>query len=200
MINDKYMDLINPKHISEYLHFKEGKRCKPFGNHQPVLIHMLNTIAEGSILEYGMGLYSTAVINMIGGMQGRKIVSLETDKKWFSKFLDYESQDHELILLPAEKLIENKHELFDRKYSIAFIDGASGTDRQKVIERIKDNVDYFIVHDTEEAAKNFTYPGFTYGWDFSGFKHQLHFGPEDPMTSVLSNLDEVDKKILDLTF
>jgi len=195
MINDRYMELIKNEHKVSYLLFKEGKSLQPWASHQPVLIHTLNTIKEGDVLEYGMGWNSSPIMHLICAMQGRKLLSVETDEKWFNKFLDYRNESHELLRLPAVDLGRWDHELFKRKYSIAFIDGCTDISRQKFIEALTDNVDYFVVHDTEEAAKNFRYPGFSYQWDFSGFKHVYHLQKGGPASSLLSNLDIINPEL-----
>jgi len=82
--------------------------------------------------------------------------------------------------------------MFEKKFRIAFIDAAPAEIRQPVIERMKDMVDYIIVHDSE-----CTFQGRVnvYRYDFSMFKHVLHFKPMNPATSVLSNLDEIDPEV-----
>jgi hypothetical protein len=196
VINDRYMDLVDNDCKVSYSLFKQNKILHPWASHQPVLIHTLNTIKEGAVLEYGMGDNSSQIMHIICGMQGRELLSVETDKKWMDKFKKYKTDLHELICMSYDELGKWDHKLFKKKYAIAFIDGSSNISRQKFIEVIKDNVDYFIVHDTEEVANNFTYPGFSYKWDFSGFKHQHHLQKGGPVTSLLSNLDDINKDLL----
>lgn len=169
----------------------------PFSSHQPVLIHTINTIKEGNVLEYGVGWNSSPIMHLVCGLQGRNLLSVDTDKKWLGKFTSYQNGSHELLHLSEEDLCKWDHSLFKEKYAIAFIDGAPGEARQLFIEAIKDNVDYFVVHDTEEVLKKENpHPCFSYKWDFSGFKHQYHLSKGGPATSLLSNLDEIDKDLL----
>jgi hypothetical protein len=61
------------------------------------------------------------------------------------------------------------------------------------IEKIKDNADYLIVHDTECVVDGI--PNL-YNYNFSMFKHVHHFTNHGPATSLLSNMDEINKDLL----
>lgn len=198
MINDRYVDLLPDEYKRSYTIFMQGGRLAPFSSHQPLLLHTLNTIKKGDVLEYGMGWNSTPIMHLICGMQGRKLLSVETELKWFNLFLDRRSEDHELLHLTEQELCKWDNPFLNKKYSVAFIDGAPPEARKVLIEKIKDNVDYFVVHDTEEYARSFSYPGFSYQWDFSMFKHVYHLQQGDPVTSLLSNLEEIDLDLLNI--
>jgi len=191
MINDKYMNAVKDEYKQSYTLYQQGKGMeKGWSNHQPVLIHVLNTIKTGHVLEFGMGWNSTPLMSAICKVQNRILLSVDTERKWLDKFLDYESGKHRLVLITPEEVVLKSHALFQRKYSVAFIDGSTKL-RNALIRKIKDQVDYFVVHDTEERAKE------VYKFDFSGFKHVLHLdeGADIPRTSLLSNLDEIDENI-----
>lgn len=196
VINDKYMDLVKPEHKISYTLFKKGMSLQPWASHQPILIHTLNTIKEGKVLEYGMGWNSTPLMHIICGMQGRELTSVDTDINWFNKFTEYENENHKLIHITEQELGKWNHQIFKEKYSIAFIDGTNNLSRQKFIDVIKENVDYFVIHDTEEVVKNFTYSEFSYKWDFSGFKHRFHLQMGGPASSLLSNLEIINEELL----
>ena len=191
MINDKYMNMVKDEHKRSYALYQQGKRMESgYSNHQPVLIHVLNTIKTGNVLEFGMGWCSTPLMSVICKHQNRFLLSVETDRKWLDKFLDYESGKHRLTLITPEELVLQSHALFERKYAVAFIDGAAKL-RSPLMKKIKDQVDYFVVHDTGIRAKE------VYKFDFSGFKHVLHLnvGAIVPRTSVVSNMNEIDENI-----
>jgi len=195
MINDKYMDLIEDEHKIAYLLYKQGKMASDYGSHQPVLIHLLNTIKEGTVLEYGMGDFSTPICHVICGLQGRGLLSLETNYAWYLKYKKYADKDHVIDLIDNDRLAKGIYTTITGSfhYSIAFIDGAFGPTRQPLIMLLKKNVDYFIVHDTEGPALGRKHDGYHY--DFSSFKHVFHF-LGNPPTSVLSDLDEINEDIL----
>jgi hypothetical protein len=186
------MDLIKPEHKQAYIQYINGAlREFPYASHQPVLIHMLNTITEGDVLEIGIGDHSTPILNLICGKQDRNILSIETDKNWVDKFKELKNNKHDIQFISREELIRLGNPLFERKYSIAFIDGEVAADRQVFIEAVK--ADYIIIHDTDCVVNNIKND---FNYNFSIFKHVHHFTSCTPMTSVLSNLDEINKDIL----
>jgi len=194
MINDRYMDLVKPEYKVSYLaYLQNAKKMDAFSTHQPVVIHLLNTIVDGPVLEFGMGWHSTPLMHMICGMQGRTLLSVDTDIDWFRKFLNYKAPWHDVRLMAQESLLQGTASIFKKQWRIVFIDAAPAEIRQPVIEMIKDKADYVIVHDSEcvvEGRIN------CYKYDFSMYKHVLHFHPMNPATSVLSNLEEVDPAVL----
>jgi hypothetical protein len=207
MLNDKHIDLLKDKHKVSYLLFKKGKPIEAFSSHQPLLIHTLNTITEGKVLEFGMGHNSTPLMSIICGMQGRELLSVETDEEWYNKFKGYKKQVHEIQLIPYKisknripapvqdpsKLIE--YIISKGKYSVAFVDGAPAEFRQPVVVALKDVADYIIVHDTECVWQGLTN---CYAYDFSMFKHIHHFKTSPPTTCLLSNLKEINSELLSI--
>jgi len=192
MINGRYMELIKDEYKKSFMAYQQGKPTLAFSSHQPVLVHLLNTIKQGNVLEFGTGYNSTPLMHIICGLQGRHLTSLETDQEWFNKFTHYKSESHEMFCMEEKTIREWNDSIFDKKFSIAFIDGAPAELRQPFIEKIKDNVDYFVVHDTEcvvESKVN------VYAFDFSMFKYVFHFKTQPPMTAVLSNLEEIPEEI-----
>lgn len=194
MINDRYMNLVKPEYKKSYLaYLRDAKKMDAFSTHQPVLIHVLNTITEGDVLEFGMGWHSTPLMHLLCGIQGRELLSIDTDIDWFEKFREYEATWHHLDVTAQGPVYDGTHDMFHKRYAIAFIDAAPAEIRQPVIERIKDMADYVIVHDSECVFQGRVN---VYRYDFSMYKHVLHFRPMNPATSVLSNLEEINPKIL----
>lgn len=190
------MELVKNEYKQSFLLYNAKQQLMPWSSHQPILVHTLNTITEGDVLEYGMGWNSTPIMHMICGMQGRKLLSVETHPGWFAKFESYKSENHDLLLIDPAELGRWDNGLFKRKYSVAFIDGTEKISRQAFMDALGNNVDYFVVHDTEEWAGKFRYPGYSYCWDFSRFKHQHHLQMGGPTSSLLSNLPEINEELL----
>jgi len=193
MLNDRYLDVVPVPCKLSYTSYMKGEPIHAYSSHQPVLIHMLNTITEGDVMEFGMGDHSTPIMHIICAMQDRNLLSIDTNKIWFRKFTRYIYGKHTAYYIPTKVLLEEPLECYKGKYSIIFVDGAPAEIRQPFIEKVQNAADYIIVHDSESV------PG---GWDdayhynFSMFKHALHFhGGLAPGTSVLSNLDEIDERI-----
>jgi len=196
MINDKYMEFVKKEHKESYLLYNMNRlhnRMVAFSSHQPVLIHLLNTITEGEVLEFGTGWNSTPIMHLICGFQNRHLTSIETDAKWADKFKEYNTEWHSVVLADVKSVETGEHPLLKKKYSIIFVDGAPAEIRQPFLEKMKDHGDYIIVHDSEcvvQGVKN------CYAYDFSMFKHVFHFSPVVPATSILSNLEVIDERIL----
>jgi len=202
-MNDKYMELVQEQNKRAYLYYtgdtnQSGKDI-PFGSHQPVLIHLLNTITEGDVLEFGMGVNSTAIMHTICSKQGRKLLSIDNNIDWFNKNLEYKTEDHEIVLFNTDKLQRGGYNFFNRKFTIIFVDAAPGPLRQFLIEKMKRQADYMIAHDTEEAIHPGIHKGHdVYNYDFSSFKCVLHFEKMMPATTVISDLDKINKDILEI--
>jgi hypothetical protein len=208
MLNDKHIDLLKDKYKTSYLLFKNGKSTEAFSSHQPLLIHTLNTITEGKVLEFGMGYNSTPIMNIICGMQGRELLSVETDQEWYNRFKDYQKQGYHIQLIPY-KISKNRipapvqdpsrlidYIISNGRYSVAFVDGAPAEFRQSVVVALKDIADYIIVHDTECVWQGLIN---CYTFDFSMFKHVLHFNKKDmPSTCLLSNLEKINPELLSI--
>ncbi len=193
MINDRYMELVKPQYKVSYLaYLKDAKKMEASSTHQPPLIHMLNTIVGGDVLEFGMGWHSTPLMHLICGIQGRNLLSVDTDKEWFVKFEEYRAPWHQLQLSAQEPIFKGQHGMFDKHYAIAFVDAAPAQIRQPAIEKLKDVADYVIVHDSECVFQGRVN---AYAYDFSMYKHVFHFRPMNPATSVLSNLDEIPTEV-----
>ena len=194
-MNDKYVDLVEGKHKESYLKYMKGGNADTGrSSHQPVLIHILNTITKGDVLEFGVGIHSTPLMHAICEKQKRNLLSIETDLKWLNKFNHYRSNFHSLEFVTPNELGGNHH-IYNKKYAVALIDGITSELRQIVSERI--TADYIIVHDTEFFAAKKHDPD-RHNYDFSMFKYVGHFRFFEIGTSVLSNLDEINKEIADM--
>jgi len=208
-INDKYMDLVDRKFKLFYCLYQTGlirsyedyKKWQVeglidavlWGSHQPALIHLLNTIITGPVLEFGMGVHSTPMLHFICEQQGRRLESFEFSDRWLRKFYKYRNKKHSMNLFEIEEVKNDFCNFLHKKYSIVFIDAHPAEMRQIVIDKMKGKVDYFIVHDTENVVLNKPCP---YKYDFSSFKHVLHFKGVHPMTTILSDLEEININLL----
>ena len=192
------MELVHKENKQAYLRYRgdsnqSGKNI-PWGSHQPVLIHLLNTITEGDVMEFGMGINSTSIMHTICEQQGRKLLSIDNNTKWFGQNKKYRTKDHEVLLFDTDKLLRCEYDFFNRHFTIIFVDAAPGPLRQFLIKKMKGHADYMIAHDTEEVIHPGIHKGAdVYNYDFTSFKHVLHFNKMMPATSVISDLDRIDK-------
>lgn len=133
-----------------------------YGTHMPALLTaVMNT--DGPILEMGCGDFSTTLLHAICTRTKRKIVSVDTDRKWLDLFTDLEKEWHQFIYLPVyddDWLANPKPYLWDaignnEHWSVVLIDHRPGERRIEDIERLRAHVDVFVVHDTERWTYNY---------------------------------------------
>ena len=160
-----------------------------YNTHQSVLMHVLTIVTTGSVLEFGMGEGSTHFMHAICEKQGRKLLSLDNSQKWIDKYINYKSPSHEIAVFKPSEILLKACGFFNEKFSVVFVDAAPAEIRQPFFILMKNQVDYFIVHDTEAKA---------YNWNFKNFKHVLEYTKETPRTTVLSDLDVIDERILEV--
>lgn len=165
-----------------------------WGSHQPVLIHVLNTISNGDVIEFGMGYGSSPLVSTFCNRQGRFLISLENNARWIRRFKGLHAN---VRLFRDIEILSGTSQFLHRNYTIALVDAHPAGLRQVFLDKMCDKVDYFIVHDTED------YLGIgidkredPYHYDFSRFRHQYHFDTVHPTTSLLSNLEEIDDRLL----
>jgi len=184
-INDKYINELPDIYKKSYLDYLTGtSNTETWGSHQPLLIHLVNTITDGNVIEMGMGDNSTPLLHLLCEKQGRKLYSYDFEEKWFNKFLNYQNDDHRIFLL-NENLFKQEIYKFEFHYSIAFIDSHPAWTRQHSIDILKDKVDYFIIHDSfwNENGKISKLNNY----NFNAFKNVLHFTKVKNGSSVFSN-------------
>jgi len=187
-MNDRYIDELPDIYKVSYSRYMEGHfRVDDYSSHQPLLIHTVNTITGGDVLELGMGDNSTPLLHLLCGKLNRKLFSYETDMEWYNKYKHYESNDHKILPYDLNKFKNNDH-----RYAIAFIDLDTLDTRQRAIYALKDSVDYFIIHDVLE----FKYGQFILynNYDLSYFKNILHF-IKVSRTSVLCSNKEIPEEL-----
>ena len=197
-INDRYINELPDKHKIGYLEYMKGiYNIYDWGSHQPLTIHLLNTIEDGDVLEFGMGDNSTPIFNCICKNQKKNLISIDFDFEWFNKFTQYQSDLHKLLYLDVDLFKSQKYDFLNQHYSIMFVDAAPAWTRPMVIELMKNNVDYIIAHDTTDIANGGKEgPNSGYGYHFSSFKHIHHFKKVSRTTTLISNLDNIHPDIL----
>ena len=193
-INNKYIDELPDKFKIGYLEYQRGifHISEQGSTHQPLLIHVVNTITDGDIVELGMGDNSTPLLHLLCEKLGRKLHSYDFDKKWCNEYSQYESDFHKISFLDEAKFRNNEYPLNTKKNSIMFIDSHPGWTRKHAMTYFKDSVDYFIIHDTTHMVGSQVLSPNNY--DFSPFKNVLHFTKVD-RTSTLFTDKEISKDV-----
>lgn len=151
-------------------------------SHLPILTKIVD-MTEGPILELGIG-FSTVVLDMMCRLTKRPLFSYDNDPQWYEKYLEYQSDFHQILLTDDwDKIdIDNRH------WSVVLIDHRPALRRRVEAKRLKDNTDYVVMHDSEPEINKFyrytdIYPLFKYRFDYTRCK---------PFTTVLSNFKKLN--------
>lgn len=162
-----------------------------YGTHMiPLTVAVLNT--SGPVLELGCGDYSTPLLHALCANESRTLISADTDKKWLSLFKDLESKWHRFVYVPVYQDDWEKNPNpqkwsdigNDTHWSVVLIDHRPGERRIVDIIRLRDHVDVFVVHDTQQP---------TYGYDavFKTFKYKYTYMRYATTTTLLSDTIDV---------
>ena len=157
-------DSLNQKHAIE--------------SHLPVLRHAVKH-TDGVIIEFGCGDGSTPALNKLGNQYNKEIISYENNPDWYKKFTHLNGCQK--ISLVDDYLTA---EVPDR-IGVAFIDCRPCSMRGKIISRLKDKTDVFVLHDSESSL---------YGYEniYSDFKYRFDYTEVVPHTTVLSNTNNLE--------
>lgn len=112
-------------------------------NHRPLLWWALEQTKESQlpILEMGCGEGSTPYLQEWCKKNKKELFSYDYDKDWANKYNAIHITDWDSINHP--------------QYSVILIDHSPGERRYIDIEKLKDNCEYMIIHDSEPAATGY---------------------------------------------
>lgn len=162
-----------------------------WNNHRPLLWLALQS-TKGSVLELGMGDGSTPYLHNYCKDNGRVLVSFDNDIKY--SFDNLKSIEHYIEVLKDWN--DMPEEIGRTKWAVALIDHAPAEQRHKDVERLKDVVDIFVVHDAEHEG--FDYDVYYISRISNLFKFRKdHIIPgHHAKTILLSNTIDVSKLII----
>lgn len=109
-----------------------------YQSHLPALLACIVS-TSGTVLELGVGHFSTPQLHALCGALGRRVISVESDSEWREHFRSrYEGITHWFkrdISMPG-------------RWSVAFIDHSpGGENRAKAFKELIEFSDYVVVHD-----------------------------------------------------
>jgi len=147
-------------------------------SYAPLLYNAIVSV-EGSIVECGMGLYSSHLLHDTG----REVTSYETSQEWFDKFPDIESKR----LIGRDGWIDIMIEQKD-KAAIIFIDQAPGESREKCLAHLANGYRGIVIcHDTEPETDH----GYKMRQHFNWFKYIAEVKCNGAWATVLSHTYDV---------
>lgn len=85
---------------TEYIYKKFNSEESPFGSHIKVLSAAAMS-TSGDVLEMGTGYFSTPILHDIVSLQGRMLVSTDSDLNWLSLFSNLSKPTHQIIGVPV---------------------------------------------------------------------------------------------------
>lgn len=157
-----------------------------WGSHLPLLSKVMD-LCDGPVLELGTGVWSTALLDLMCRESKRKLVSYDNDSTWHETNLKWQSEFHDIKLIPEEGWDDIPLE--KTFWSVAFVDHKPAKRRKVDIQRLKDNALFVVIHDTEPESDKY----FKYSWIYKYFKYRFDYTKCRPNTTVLSNFLDVSK-------
>ena len=147
-----------------------------WSTHQPLLAACVME-TDGPVLELGCGYYSTFLLHIL--CVNRKLVSVEVDCDWASKFLCLESSNHKFCN-PLSYNDSQFRDSIDEKWDVVFVDTIK-ENRKSLVQFLGEKAQLIVCHDTEHSVYrwNRVLPKFKYRYDFTFYSV--------PQTSVVSN-------------
>lgn len=144
----------------------------------PILARIMD-LTDGPVLEMGMGIYSTPLLDIMCAESKRMLVSYDNDPEWFGENEKWTSDYHQVLFTDNWERAD-----IDRvHWSVVLIDHKPAPRRIKDIKRLAYNANFIVVHDTEPESDKF----FKYRWIYRFFKYRYDYTKARPHTSVLSN-------------
>jgi hypothetical protein len=171
--------------------FTSAQHVSFYGSHLPILSRVIGA-CSGPILELGMGLYSTPLLDMMCFEDKRPLVSYDNDPVWFKENEKWRSKYHDVYFLDKQNLkTGSEYDMANIEHtfwSVAFLDHKPAIRRKRDAQRLANNALFIILHDSEPALN----PYFRYTWIYPLFKYRFDYTKCNPNTAVLSNFINLD--------
>lgn len=162
---------------------KEWESTNDWDSHRPLLwLSICNT--EGRVVEFGVGVGSTLLIDDFCKQLDRKFTAYETNINWLNHLNFIKNKWHGELLFHKY----NYKTIKDIYFGLFFVDSAPAEERKTLINIHSNNAKVIVVHDVEPSAE------YVYGMSdiLSTFKYRLDYQPEGkPHTTVVSNFIDV---------
>lgn len=109
--------------------------------------------SEGPVLECGIGIWSTPFLHRYCLAAGKRLVSIDEDPEWVSRFLYYNMAEHPLYYAVYDFVMPS---LSRQQWGVVLMDQSPGERRAEDVGLFRnlDSAKYIIVHDysgTEEG-------------------------------------------------
>lgn len=157
-----------------------------YGSHMPILARIMD-LTDGPVLELGMGIYSTPLLDLMCAQSKRPLYSYDNDAVWFKENEKWRSDYHFVSFIEDwDDFYTIQHDYFH--WSVALIDHKPAKRRKVDIKNLANKVNFVIVHDTEPESDKF----FKYSWVYKYYKYRYDYTKCRPYTTVLSNFVDLN--------
>lgn len=165
----------------------------PYATHLPLLLKAL-AATSGDVLELGIGESSTPVLHEICRVQERRLVSIDSDPKFYEEYRGkYGSDLHSFYLADVDWDTVLSGKVIVRSelvpWSVVLVDHRPAKRRSNDAAWFAHMAKYVVCHDTEPENDRF----YRWGKAFSAFKYRYDDVRVVPHTTVLSNEHDLSK-------
>lgn len=119
-------------------------------SHLPLLALALS-LADGSVLELGCGLYSTPFLHRACRIGDRQLYTVDTDAGWLNRVREYTSNAHHMIHAPDLPACD----LLQKDWAVAFVDHADAPSRGTTADLLRGRAKLVICHDTQSPVDRY---------------------------------------------
>lgn len=122
--------------------------------HQPVLYEALLR-TSGPVVEFGCGYGSTMLMHQFCAKHDRQLYTLESDREWLAKFIEYATPQHSFIYVDdwSNALVDVRDEPWAH-CDVALVDQHPWEARHLTIQAIKDTTKFIALHDCDYFPGN----------------------------------------------
>jgi len=153
-----------------------------YGTHLPLLISTVRK-TTGSILELGMGVFSTPFLHYIAVLDNREVLSVENFKDWSEFFLDkYSHKNHKIRVIDSWDDLD-KVENINREWDVVLVDQTPDLARIEAVKKLANKAKYIIIHDSTPKYES----NYHYSEIYPLFKYRRDWTLDRNHATVLSN-------------
>ena len=140
-------------------------------------------MTDGDVVEFGTGMFSTPVLHWMCVPDKRKLVSYESNIKFYEIARQYSDEFHDVLFVSNFDNLD-----IEKPWDVVFIDHQA--DRRRIeARRVSNCAQFVILHDTCGRDEKY----FQYKDIYPLYKYKYQFNLIRPKTSVLSNFVDVSK-------
>jgi len=154
-----------------------------YGTHLAPLIATVRK-TSGSILELGMGVFSTPFLHYIAVLDNRRVVSVENFKDWSEFFFSkYSHKNHEIKVIPSWGDLD-----VNGNWDVVLVDQTPDLARIEAVKKLADKARYIIIHDSTPKYESH----YHYSEIYPLFKYRKDWTLDRNHATVLSNFVDLE--------